>query len=237
MTKERNGRSLDDIATEIHKLERANIFGMGELLIEAKAKCEHGEWLDWIEAEFEWSPDTAENYMNAAELARKFRSVRNLKVPATTVYALASLEDELISDTIARLEVATKKGRVTAERGRREPSDHPKLGIAPKELAATVVRTLNLPEIATLRPQLTPEYTVFGNESDGRTETLISGIADAAARDVDDKIEVIVDWKSDVEMNAAKLAAYRIQLGDYRRHTGAKRALLVLMTEGKILNA
>jgi hypothetical protein len=38
-------------------------------------------------------------------------------------------------------------------------------------------------------------------------------------------------------MSADKLAAYRTQLGDYRKQTGAKRALLVLMTAGKILNA
>ena len=118
----------------------------------------------------------------------------------------------------------------------REPSADPKFGIAPKELAATIVRTLNLPEIAALRPRLVPELTVFGSESDGRTETLVSGIADAVARDVNDRIEVIIDWKSDVKMNANKLAAYRTQLGDYRKQTGAERALLVLMTAGKILN-
>ena len=66
-------------------------------------------------------------------------------------------------------------------------------------------------------------------------EIFVSGIADAVARDVNDKIEVIIDWKSDVEMNANKLAAYRAQLGDYRKQTGAERALLVLMTAGKIL--
>jgi exodeoxyribonuclease-5 len=69
----------------------------------------------------------------------------------------------------------------------------------------------------------------------GKVETLVSGIADAVARDVNDKIEVIVDWKSDVDSN--KLAAYRTQLGDYRKQTGAERALLVLMTGGTILNA
>jgi hypothetical protein len=66
---------------------------------------------------------------------------------------------------------------------------------------------------------------------------LPTGIADAIARDVHDKIEVIIDWKSDVEMNANKLAAYRTQLGDYRKQTGAERALLVLMTAGIFLNA
>jgi exodeoxyribonuclease-5 len=77
---------------------------------------------------------------------------------------------------------------------------------------------------------------VFGRESNGTVETLFSGIADATARDVSGKIEMIVDWKSDVEMNAETFTAYRVQLGDYRKQTGAQRALLVLMTTGTIVN-
>jgi ATP-dependent exoDNAse (exonuclease V) beta subunit len=115
-------------------------------------------------------------------------------------------------------------------------SADPRLGITPKELAATILRTLNLPEIAALRPHLVPEYTVFGNEIDGRTETLTSGIVDAVARDANGRIEVTIDWKSDVEMNDDKLEAYRTQLGEYREQIGAGRALLVLMTAGKILS-
>jgi hypothetical protein len=118
-----------------------------------------------------------------------------------------------------------------------EPSADPIVGIAPKELAATMERTLNLPEIAALRPRLVPELTVFGRVCDATSETLVSGIADAIARDVSNRMEAIIDWKSDVEMDADKLAAYRAQLGHYRKQTGAERALLVLMTEGKILSA
>ena len=118
----------------------------------------------------------------------------------------------------------------------REPSTDPKFGIAPKELAATIVRTLKLPEIEELRPRLVPEHTVFGSDLNDKAETLVSGIADAVVRDSSDKITTIVDWKSDVKMNGEKLASYRTQLSDYRRQTGAERALLVLMTEGKVLN-
>lgn len=136
-------------------------------------------------------------------------------------------------DTSAELE--RRVTELMAQLGQ-EPSVDPKVGIAPKELAATIVRTLNLPEIATLRPRLVPEYAIFGHERDEKMETLVSGIADAAVRDMNDNIELIIDWKSDVEMNANKLAAYRTQLGDYRIQTAAPRALLVLMTTGKTLN-
>jgi ATP-dependent helicase/nuclease subunit A len=66
-------------------------------------------------------------------------------------------------------------------------------------------------------------------------EVLVSGIADAVAANSAGKIEVIVDWKSDVVMNADKLNAYRGQLDAYRRNTGAERALLVFMTAGKVI--
>ena len=45
-----------------------------------------------------------------------------------------------------------------------EPTDDPKSGISPAELAATVVRTLDLPEIQKLRPRLLPELPIFGHQ-------------------------------------------------------------------------
>ena len=66
-------------------------------------------------------------------------------------------------------------------------------------------------------------------------EILISGIADAVAADASGRIEVVIDWKSDVVMNGDKLDAYRGQLDGYRKNTGAVRALLVLMTTGKVI--
>jgi ATP-dependent exoDNAse (exonuclease V) beta subunit len=157
---------------------------------------------------------------------------------ATRGIILHKLMEEVLTgetqDVAAKLE--RRATELLVQLGR-EPSADPKVGIASKELATTIVRTLNLPEIAALRPRLVPEHTIFGRESEAKTETLVSGIADAVARDMNDKIEVIIDWKSDVEMNAGKLAAYRTQLGDYRKQTGAERALLVLMTAGQVLNA
>ena len=38
----------------------------GELLVEAKALCQHGEWLSWLGANFEGSERTAQAYMRVA---------------------------------------------------------------------------------------------------------------------------------------------------------------------------
>ena len=85
------------------------------------------------------------------------------------------------------------------------PSDRASEGISATELAQTVVRTLSIPEIAQLRPRLVPEHTVYGSQVDGDSEIIVSGIADAVAYDDEGRIETIVDWKSDVEIDAERV--------------------------------
>jgi hypothetical protein len=109
--KRKNARSLDTIADEIHKFQRVNVFVVGDLLVEAKAACEHGEWLDWLDQHFGWSDSSAERYMNVARLGTQIPQLRNLKLAKTTLYALVEEhgEDDLPS-IIAELEKrATKK--------------------------------------------------------------------------------------------------------------------------------
>jgi Protein of unknown function (DUF3102) len=102
-------RELTDIANEIHALERRSIFDIGKLLIEARDTCEHGEWGDWLDNEFDWSHDTAENYMAAAHLAAKFRTVRDLKVPARIIYSLGEdIDDPNLPAIIEALALASE---------------------------------------------------------------------------------------------------------------------------------
>ncbi|MHC2519008.1 UvrD-helicase domain-containing protein [Bradyrhizobium diazoefficiens] len=117
-----------------------------------------------------------------------------------------------------------------------QASIDPSEGISSIELASTVSRTLNLPEIAILRPHLYPEQTVFGRTAENGQETLVSGITDAIARDASGGIQVIVDWKSDVTLSTSAPATYKAQLKTYRRYTGAGRSLLVAMTTGTIFS-
>jgi exodeoxyribonuclease-5 len=114
----------------------------------------------------------------------------------------------------------------------REASSDPKFGISPTELASTIDQTLNLPEVVALRPRLIPEQTVFGHEGTVTAETLVSGIADAIGCNENGKIEIVVDWKSDVEVNSTKYAAYKAQLGAYREQTDAKEALFGIHDAG-----
>jgi hypothetical protein len=87
-------RSLADIesvlATALHG-ERNNVIEIGKLLIAAKSKVDHGQWLPWLMKHFGKSERTARNYMKAAEwLASKSATVADLKLRPGAFYWLAS---------------------------------------------------------------------------------------------------------------------------------------------------
>jgi hypothetical protein len=108
-----NARTLDTIATDIHKLERNNIFAVGKLLLEAKEQLldeqGHGHWQRWLWEEFEQTPTTAQNYMNAARLATKNQTVCFLKVPARIIYQL--VDEDLAEDLPAIIAALAKASK------------------------------------------------------------------------------------------------------------------------------
>jgi hypothetical protein len=87
-------KSLDTIIDRIQKLERGNIFAIGDLLIEAKDQVEYGNWGTWLRDNLEYSPDTAARYIGVAKLGQRFRNLRNLKLGVTTLYSLVDLEEQ-----------------------------------------------------------------------------------------------------------------------------------------------
>ena len=107
-------------------------------------------------------------------------------------------------------------------------------GLSGTEMAATVVRTLQIPEIAALRPRLVPEFRVYASVVEGAAASLTAGIADAVAIDETGRIDEVVDWKSDVNPGAKQIAMYRSQVLDYLESTGAKTGLLVFLGSGRI---
>jgi hypothetical protein len=80
----RTKATLENLATEINAEHRAFIGSLkktaehavrcGELLTEAKSRCRHGEWLPWLEANFEGSPRTAQTYMQLYDKRDELRA-------------------------------------------------------------------------------------------------------------------------------------------------------------------
>lgn len=96
----------------------------------------------------------------------------------------------------------------------------------PDECTLTALRALALPDIAALWPSLQPEVPLYTTDTDG---AFVAGRADAIVV-TDGRIDVVVDWKSDLNPSAAERAAYVGQLSTYMRVTGAKRGVLVYIS-------
>jgi hypothetical protein len=88
----------------------------GELLLEAKQQCHHGEWLPWLGANVEFSERTAQAYMRVAsrwdELTAKAQHVADLPY-REAIGLLAKPAEEV--DIDANLEEAIRLLREVAE--------------------------------------------------------------------------------------------------------------------------
>lgn len=100
----------------------------------------------------------------------------------------------------------------------------------PKESAETALRTLRISEIAAIRPSLRAEVPIWAGSA---KEGYLAGRADAVSV-VGGRVELVLDWKSDVAPRDHERLSYRGQLSDYLMATGANRGALVYMTLGEI---
>ena len=67
------------------------------------------------------------------------------------------------------------------------------------------------------------------NQANDHGEIIVSGIANGAAYDAEGRI-VVVDWNSNVDIDAERLNSYRGRLAGCRRRAAAPHAWLALMT-------
>ena len=87
--------ALAEHAAMIRKLGKRvvdDIIEIGRRLQKAKDLVGHGGWAAWLEREFDWSQDTASNFINVYMLSQqdpKFRTVRNLNLPLNALYLIA----------------------------------------------------------------------------------------------------------------------------------------------------
>ena len=145
------------------------------------------------------------------------------------------LEEVLTGETADRAAALEIRARaLLAQLGVSEAA-RPEDGPHAPELAATTLRALKIPEIAACRARLVPEITVFSARADHDSTTYIGGVADAIAYQPIGLIDLVVDWKSDINPGAQQIELYREQLHDYLAATGAPEGLLVFVTTGQIV--
>ena len=144
------------------------------------------------------------------------------------------MEEVLIGETAEDAgPVQARAAELVAQRGLEDAQDALS-GPSSSEMATTVLRTLQLPEIAALWPRLVPEFRVYASAIEGCAATLTAGIADAVAIDEEGHIDVIVDWKSDVNPGRKQIAMYREQIRDYLQSTATQIGLIVFLGSERV---
>jgi len=145
------------------------------------------------------------------------------------------LEEVLTGETADRAEALEIRARALlsqlgiSEAARAEDGPH-----AP-ELATTTLRALAIPEIVACRSRLLPEMTVFSARTNTDRTIYVGGVVDALARQPDGSINLVIDWKTDVDPSAQQIDLYRGQVRDYLDATGAPEGLLVFVTTGQLV--
>jgi ATP-dependent exoDNAse (exonuclease V) beta subunit len=108
------------------------------------------------------------------------------------------------------------------------------VGLSSSEMASTVHRALQLPDVAALRPRLLPEFRVYAGVQAGQEISLTAGIADAVASDETGRVKAVIDWKSDVDPAPDQIDIYRAQVRYYLGATGAQLGLVVFLTSCRV---
>ena len=80
-----------------------------------------------------------------------------------------------------------------------------------------------------------PEMTVFSARADQDSTVYVGGVADAIAYQPIGLIDLVVDWKTDVNPSVQQIDLYREQMRDYLVATGAPEGLLVFVTTGQLV--
>ncbi|MEG3437675.1 DNA N-6-adenine-methyltransferase [Pannus brasiliensis CCIBt3594] len=120
----------DEIKTLMRRSAQ-DIIDIGGKLNEVKDRLEHGQFGDWLKAEFQWTDRTARNFMNV-HTRFKSENISELKIGATALYALASpsLPDEARAEAIERAKtesIGEKEVKAIAEKYEWKPGDRAKI--------------------------------------------------------------------------------------------------------------
>lgn len=100
------------------------------------------------------------------------------------------------------------------------------------EVASTIMRTLDLPDVRALRSTIIAEIEVY-SMPDKTDRVAVAGRIDALAHDSGGTL-VVLDWKSDVAPSATEIRAHEAQLAQYLATTRAARGAIVYMTSGEV---
>lgn len=97
MTDEERDNILNELSMKISKLGERDYRAQGELLIRAKDKLKHGEWLDWLQENVSFSYRQAERLIRTAMWMRG-KNIKTKSLPFTKAYILSRLTSNEYKD-------------------------------------------------------------------------------------------------------------------------------------------
>jgi hypothetical protein len=109
---------LATIAGQIRALEKdiiSNVIETGRLIDEANQLCQHGEYLDWLKAEFQWTHRTAHRYRSVWKLSNKIE-LKGLDLSLSALYVMCDLHRSTKRskrDSLSEIIETAKTKRVT----------------------------------------------------------------------------------------------------------------------------
>ena len=94
-----------------------SIFEIGQRLIIVKERLGHGRFGSWLETEFEWSQDTASNFINVAKKFGNLPNFSEFDMAASALYMLAapSTPDAARDEALARAKAGESITKKTAK--------------------------------------------------------------------------------------------------------------------------
>jgi len=123
-----------------------NIIEIGRRLVDCRDNhLVHGQWLPWLNREFGWSRQTADNFIHVYEARHKLPNFSNLKLPISSIYLLAapSTPEPAKAEVIERaktgeaLPVSEIKRAIKKHKDREQPAKrHPTRVKMQKKMAA-----------------------------------------------------------------------------------------------------
>lgn len=150
-------RFLEERERRIKSLARTtaqSIVEIGGLLIEAKKRVEHGEFLKWIEKAFQWSEQTARNFMNVARMP-KSTTVVDLPIDLKALYFIAApnIPEPVRTEVIRRAEAGEP---VTHEQVKLLRRKYEETGELPKSITTLVAMAVDAKKEIAANPLPTP---------------------------------------------------------------------------------
>ncbi|GGE48624.1 hypothetical protein GCM10011367_24310 [Marinicauda pacifica] len=145
--------------------------------------------------------------------------------------------EEILTGEIDEAEASlTERAAELIHAAGHSPVADPSTGLSAEELASCVLRTLSLPEIKALRPELLAEFPVYTARTVDGKESVTASVADALTLTKEGQPQAVVDWKSDVAADAQTIDHYRAQVQANIDTTGAERGLIVMMGQGSVIH-